>query len=207
MNLPDYAYRNVVDLYNLHKDLANGTDDQRRQLTAMIVEQTTFDQPTAQWGHKAEKGGPVSKDTMGKVEAGILIAWDLFNGTTRAPNPSPMPSFTLNSATQELRYYIGVNHLNHGGTTPPPPDSNLQEQIDALKAEVDALETTVNELKHTSVVDSDAITLQTGDTDNYLTAEGGGGKTATQGKPGTTGPLATNRTTPGGWETWVIKRR
>lgn len=106
MNLPDFAYKNVVDLYNLHRDLAEGSDDQRRKLTQLIVEQTTFDDPIGSWGHKAEKGGAVSKDTMGKNQSGSLIAWDLFNGSTRAPNPSPMPSFNLNATTQIGRAHV-----------------------------------------------------------------------------------------------------
>lgn len=209
MNLPDFAYQNVVDLYNLHKDLAHGSDEQRRELTRMIVEQTTFDDSTGFWGHKAQKHGPPSKDTMGKREVGVLIAWDLFNGTTREPNPSPIQSFNLDASTQELLYYMGVDHLNHSGGGTPPPDDNdeLERRMDELEHRMMLLENNLNQLDKEAVKDGETISLQTNDKGTYLTAEAGGGKTASQGKPGTIGPVATDRTAAGGWEKWkVIKQ-
>lgn len=203
MNLPDFAYKNVVDLYNVHRNLALGSDDERRLLTKMIVEQTTFDDPSGGWGHKAEKGGPPSKDTMGNFHGG-LIAWDLFNGSTRAPNPSPLGSFNLNAATQEVRPLAPVDHLMHstggGGDDGDTGIDELDDRVEALEREVKALSEQVSFLTATMLMDGSKVALQT-DNGKYITAEGGGGKKADQ------QPLATDRTNANAWETYTIHKK
>lgn len=205
MNLPDFAYKNVVDLYNVHKNLALGSDDERRLLCKMIVEQTTFDDPQGGWGHKAEKGGPPSKDTMGNFKNG-LIAWDLFNGSTRAPNPSPIQSFNLIPSSQEVRPLNGVDHLMHstgGGGSDGGDDSGidaLEDRVEALEREVKALSEQVSFLTATMLMDGSKVALQT-DNGKYITAEGGGGKKADQ------QPLATDRTQANAWETYTIHKK
>ena len=89
MKLPEIAQNIVVALYSRNKSLAEGSDDQRRVLTKMIVEQLTYSDTTRKWGHKAEKGGPPSKDTIGFSYENKNIAFDLFDGNTRAPNNFP----------------------------------------------------------------------------------------------------------------------
>jgi hypothetical protein len=113
MRLPDRVQRIVKDLYDAHRNLARGTDDERRQLARMIAEQAHHDDPQpagARWGHKASTpGNPPSKDAIAKEHLGRLLAWDLFNGTTREPNDHP------DSIDITGQHFIPVAAVNHRG--------------------------------------------------------------------------------------------
>jgi hypothetical protein len=126
MRLPDGVQAIVNALYARHKDLANGDDDQRRELTKQIVEQTVFNFPGQGYGWKSAHahGLAPSKDSLAKrsrvfdyeqpAPAGALISWDLFNGGTREPNDRP------DSVDIAGQYFIEVAPVNHLGSTPAP---------------------------------------------------------------------------------------
>lgn len=137
MELPKYAHDVVVQLYNKYPELANGNDDQRRELTHRIV-QTINARGTTQYGHKQQKGGPPSKDTIGLQSNGLQL-WDLFNGGTREPNPHPIHSFLGDPNTQEI-ITLGPHDWaeeENGGTTPPPDNGTCSNEARVTKLEQD----------------------------------------------------------------------
>jgi hypothetical protein len=146
MRLPDSVQQIVNTLYARNYGLAHGTDDERRSLTKLIVEQTVFALPGQGWGWKsADPTRPPSKDGIAKQQDGRLLGFDLFNGGTRAPNDHP--------ASEDItgQYFIAVAGVDHlGGSvpvpapqTPPPassPDPALLARIASLEEENRRLE-------------------------------------------------------------------
>lgn len=116
LRLPDAAQAIVEALYQRHKDLALGDDDQRRTLTGKIAEQVRFTLG-AEWGWK-KAGGPPSKDSIARRTGGFIHGFDLFNGSTRAPNDHPM-SVDITAQT-----FIEVQPVNHLGAVDPPDDGD-----------------------------------------------------------------------------------
>lgn len=105
----------VVALHAAHRDLASGTDDERRQLTRLIVEQIRFEFGP-DWGTKASgPGHPPSKDSIAHRVNAQLVGCDWQNGGTREP-------FTpIGCADITGQLFIEVSPVNHlGGTAPGP---------------------------------------------------------------------------------------
>ncbi len=131
-------------LYAAHTDLANGTDEQRRALTKMVVEQTVFEFPKDGWGWKsASPTRPPSKDCIARRGANYFVCYDWQSGTTRKPR---WP-FLLNDITGQT--WIDVAGRNHLGADspdlPPPPDPPpaTDPALAALAARVATLEKSV----------------------------------------------------------------
>lgn len=126
----------VNQLYNTHKDLAEGSDDQRRQLTRMMAEQMCFELGSL-WGtKKAGPGNPQSKDSIAyKTGATTFDSWDWQNGTTRQPQVSANqpPSYPGLTLPQEFIEVSPTNHLEVGGPTEPPPQTGNEFEDEVLK--------------------------------------------------------------------------
>lgn len=132
-------------LYARNLPLAYGTDEQRRSLTQLIIEQVVFEFPTGQYGSKRAVGGAQSKDVLAQQLPDRLIGWDLFNGTTREPNQFPE---NIELPGQIFISIQGVDHLNlviDAPANPPPVGKTeiqrLQEVVSRLSQEVLELKT------------------------------------------------------------------
>jgi hypothetical protein len=152
IRLPDQAQDIVVALYNRHKDLAHGDDDQRRALTQKIAEQVRFNLG-AEWGWK-KAGGPPSKDSIAKREGAVIHGFDLFNGATREPNDRPM-SVDISAQT-----FIEVATVNHLGVTSEPnpdpkPDTELVKRLEAAEQAIASLR---NDLRNFVNTTAQAVT-------------------------------------------------
>lgn len=213
MRLPDGVQQIVNALYAAHLDLANGTDDQRRSLTQLIVEQTVFSFPGEGWGWKsADPNRPLSKDSIAKQQDGRLLNFDLFNGGTRQPNDHPQSE---DITGQTFRPWPGVDHLGvapaePGAPTPPPstpPQSTrsggalIDGQLAALLMRVNAQDAKIAALEarptggggdfHFPV----RVAIRT-DNGNYVSAEGGGGST-----------ISADRPIVDGWERFTLEKQ
>lgn len=118
---PPFPARGVQIIDALYSArLAEGTDDERRALTRLFIEQLVFESPSDGWTRKsADPGRPESKDSIARVAAGRLCNWDWQNGTTRRrqvqagdigddiTGQNPIPT-------------AGVNHLTEPGPGPGP---------------------------------------------------------------------------------------
>jgi hypothetical protein len=123
----------VVRLHAAHRDLAGGTDDERRQLTRLIVEQVRFEFGP-DWGTKsAGVGRPPSKDSLAHRVGATLMGCDWQNGGTREP-------FTpVGCADITGQLFIEVSPINHLGLVGPvdpgpPPPGTCQDTTDTLTA-------------------------------------------------------------------------
>jgi hypothetical protein len=141
MNLPARADEVIKTLYSQNKSLANGTEDDRRTLTRMMAEQICFDLGKV-WGTKASSSqAPPSKDGIAyKISTGVMDVFDWQNGTTREPQtyPGMAPQYP-NVTGQYFIEVTPVDHLGGGGSTPTPPDNDLEERVATLEAQVAAL--------------------------------------------------------------------
>jgi hypothetical protein len=196
MRLPDGVQQIVTALYTRHLDLATGTDDQRRALTQMIVEQTVYTYPHEGWGWKsADPGRPLSKDSIAKQQDGRLMNFDLFNGSTRKPNDHPESE---DITGQTFRPWPGVDHL---GTTAPDPEPDpdpgpVPEPLPSPNTELlQALLVRLAALERDAVRYGLRVYLTT-DNGSLVSAEGGGG-----GDINASRPPGTN---VGGWESFRV---
>lgn len=116
---PGFPQRGVeiIDvLYN--PQLAQGTDDQRRQLTRTFIEQLVFEFPNAGYVWKsADPGRPPSKDSISILVGGRLCNWDWQNGTSR------MRSVVAGQPGDDItgQNPITVPGVNHLASLPPGP--------------------------------------------------------------------------------------
>jgi hypothetical protein len=111
----------IIDaLYN--PALANGTDDDRRQLTRTILEQLAFEMPGDGWTWKsADPGRPPSKDSLSRLVGGRLCNWDWQSGATRqraVQAGTPGDDITGQNP-------IPVARTNHLGDVPSVPVPNV----------------------------------------------------------------------------------
>lgn len=142
----------VIDTFLSNPDytkLALGNDNQRRELTKIIVEQLEFEDPSAGFVTKsASPTRPVSKDAIGIVVDGKLHCWDWQNGTTRLRSVQE-GDLALEIFDQNPLPVVGVNHLgvqvNQPQTpapatgTPLPPLADNREISEKLDRVVDLL--------------------------------------------------------------------
>lgn len=129
MKLTPRQVQIIEELYNLNLNLANGDENQRRQLTQKIAEQVNFEFGP-RYGMKARAGGNISnasKDSLAYLEDDTTVSvWDWQNGTTRKPQVVPgmeptHPHLPLNEAK-----FITVSPVNHLNT----PDTNDGDEDD-----------------------------------------------------------------------------
>jgi hypothetical protein len=128
----------VKTFWALHPELANGSEDQRRALTRMMIEQIVFEFPTDGYGGKsADPSRPFGKDSIALLRPdGRLFACDWQNGTTRLPHAD----LNFEDITgQNFIHVPGVNHLGDTRMDPLPPPRDLQAAIDALSSNVEML--------------------------------------------------------------------
>jgi hypothetical protein len=140
MNLTARQIQIVKTLYSRNRPLADGTDDQRRQLVMLIAQQVAFEYGST-WGTKrADPGRPLSKDAIAHTPlGGTLLAWDLFNGATRVPFDNPS---SIDISSQVFVTVTPVDHLKDTTVPVPPPVEpvvDYQTQIDGLGKAVEAL--------------------------------------------------------------------
>lgn len=125
----------IIDAFLSDRDkqaLAMGSDDQRRSLTKMIIEQLVFDFPQDSYSWKsADPGRPPSKDSIARTVGGRLCNWDWQNGQTRQ-RAVQTGQIGEDITGQNPIYVAGVNHLAQ-----PPHDDPQQPQQPALS--VDAI--------------------------------------------------------------------
>jgi hypothetical protein len=110
--LPDKVKANVNALYLRHKDLAEGDDDQRRQLMTLITEQNAFDLGPSHGWKSADPSRPPSKDAIAYAvhgdDSGAVWIADVFDGATRAPS---FPNGY--TKTEPKQHFIKMNPVNH----------------------------------------------------------------------------------------------
>lgn len=149
MLLPDHIFALVKALHAKHPDLALGDDEARRSLQKKIVETAVARHPQEGWGWKrAGDGRPPSKDAIAnnRMTPGRLLAWDCFDGSTRAP----VQREAMDIDGQVFIEIAGVDHLGAAvavtsittGTTPgglpapppppPPPPPRLPSRSEFL---------------------------------------------------------------------------
>lgn len=137
----------VWALYNAHTDLANGTEDNRRQLTRMIAEQMCFELGKV-WGtKKGGPGNPQSKDAIAYDNGnGTFDVWDWQNGATRQPQvtANQPPDYPRLTSPQE---FIEVTPVNHIGEEPPAPPDDEDDNDEELEMRVANLEQDVSNLQ------------------------------------------------------------
>lgn len=163
---PTLSQRNVdivETLYQRNIPLAEGSDDQRRSLTKMIIEQHICEFPldTYLW-KSADPTRPPSKDAIARLFAGKLWSWDWQNGQTRKPQVKV--GQTAHDISEQHPIPLScVDHLGGqeppGGGNPIPPDlAPVWSAITSLRADVAALQAVLNALAdRVAVVESRPI--------------------------------------------------
>lgn len=115
MLLPDHIFDLIKALHEKHPDLARGDDEARRALQKKVVETAVARHPREGWGWKqASETRPPSKDAIAnnRLVPGHLVAWDCFDGTTRAP----VQREAINIDGQVFIELVGVDHLRAPGS-------------------------------------------------------------------------------------------
>lgn len=182
----------VQALYERHTDLAQGSDDDRRELAIAIAEQARYELGPEYGSKRADAGRPLSKDALALLRDGVLYSADCFNGTTRMPS---VPDVFTEIPGQVFSVVAAVNHLGVGTTEPAPTDkpkpsggdsfidlspalAPLYAKIAALEARCAALGVLIDASKAegdtTKLLDGARVALRT-DGGAYVTAEDGGG--------------------------------
>lgn len=158
-DFPSRAQDIVVTLYQSHKDLASGDDDQRRSLTKLMAEQIRFELGP-EWGTKsAGVGRPQSKDSIARLTNGRLFGCDWQNGGSREPFG------TIGCPEIPGQIFIPVDPINHLTQAPPvvvlpppvvaPPATDLQATI---LAELRAHEAAEKAERESAAAFRDAVT-------------------------------------------------
>lgn len=127
MKLPARVAEIVRALYDANKNLAHGTDDDRRQLTTMMNEQIALELGP-KWGAKrADSGRPISKDSIAFNDAPNLWIWDWQDGSTRMPGGSFVAGAEGKNVGEGQpegpQVFVPVTPTNHLGASQPqqPP--------------------------------------------------------------------------------------
>lgn len=178
-------------------------EDEFREWFGRMLQQIVFEHPDEGYGWKSADGPP-SKDVMAnnQVSPRRLIGWDMFTGVgTGTPIMVPSPdSMDITGQT-----FIPVAGWNYLGSIPnpspiPPTNPALEIRVTALEATVKDLQNQINNIKQVMIAHGTNIALRTSG-GFYQTAEDGGGLRASQ------QPVATDRTTPGAWETYGVEKQ
>jgi hypothetical protein len=165
VKIPQKVKDNIQALYERHKDLAEGDDDDRRALMRLIAEQNAFDLGE-RYGWKASTPtNPPSKDATAYTYKGEVYVADVFNGTTRQPS---IPDEY--ERTNPRQHFIAMTPINHLGEAPPPPDEEEEDDdedipvdldLDEIFDRLDAIENTLKRLD----IDHDTIFASHNDLD------------------------------------------
>lgn len=142
MKFPEQAARACDELYGKYRELAHGSDADRRRLTRMIAEQTAWAigdwDEARRWGCKKRKGVSddyQSKDSIAYLEPdGSISVWDWQNGSTRERmvNEGDAPTHAhLSPDEADFMEVAPRNHLGWGDEPPPPPPPD-QELLEVL---------------------------------------------------------------------------
>lgn len=144
MRFPDHAHTVCVTFHGLHRALANGDDDQRRQLTRTIAEQIRFDLGPG-WGTKrASTDRPLSKDSIAFTNGAQLLSFDWQHGATREPNPPG----EMEDITGQV--FVPVAAVNHLRTEPAPPAPQPDDQAEAIFRALGRMEAILSQCLDTS---------------------------------------------------------
>lgn len=164
--LPADVHAIAVALYERNTDLAHGSDDQRRVLQQKVCE-TVRARKGPSWGWKSNHGIGIANSTdaiaelpegaeFRKNERQPLYMWDLFNGSTRKPNPLPV----MSEGEHVEQFFVPVEPIDHldddvdGDPEEKPKDpekpfdpvpllsaiANLTAQIEGLRIRIKHLE-------------------------------------------------------------------
>lgn len=148
--LPAAIHTIVVALYTRHRALAHGPDEQRRELQQMICETVRFqhppaptaDPPIGTYGWKSNHGIDIanSTDALAELPPGVTVRlnerqeihmWDLFDGTSRKPNPPSLSEV----GRQFFVPVAAINHLADAPVEPPSPPRDLPTLHQWIKVE------------------------------------------------------------------------
>lgn len=161
---PPFPVRGVQIIDALYNPvLAQGTDDQRRQLTRTFLEQLVIEMPSDGWTWKsADPGRPPSKDSLSRLIGGRLCNWDWQNGSTRQRSVQA-GQIGEDITGQNPIPVAGVNHLTDvppvvvPGVPPVPADlTQVKGWIDAAAASAVQTLYAQNERIHADAVARDA---------------------------------------------------
>lgn len=122
---PGFPARGVEIIDRLYNPaLAQGTDDQRRELTRTFIEQLVFEFPNAGYVWKsADPGRPPSKDSIAQMVGGRLCNWDWQNGQSR--QRSVVAGQIGDDITGQNPILVpGINHLSGAPNPTPGPTPN-----------------------------------------------------------------------------------
>jgi len=111
---PSRAQDIVVTLYQQHKDLAAGDDDQRRSLTKLMAEQIRFELGP-EWGTKSAGTGPPAVEGFDRA-ADERAPVSAATGRTAA---SREPFGTIGCPEIPGQIFIPVDPVNHLTQAPP----------------------------------------------------------------------------------------
>ncbi len=119
---PGFPQRGVEIIELLYNPaLAQGSDDQRRELTRTFIEQLAFEFPNDGWVWKsADPGRPPSKDSIARIVGTKLCNWDWQNGGTR--QRAVVAGQTGDDITGQNPIRVpGINHLTNVPSPQPGP--------------------------------------------------------------------------------------
>jgi hypothetical protein len=152
---PGFPVRGVQIIDTLYNSaLANGTDDQRRDLTRTFIEQLVYEAPAEGWVWKsADPGRPPSKDSIARMIGSVLCNWDWQNGGTRQRSVQA-GQLGDNITGQSAILISGVNHIGSGTPSPVPQPgppvttiidlSPVLQRLDTLYAQAERIFTADN---------------------------------------------------------------
>ena len=95
-------------------------EERIRQWTTQLAEQIAFERPQDGFGKKrADRGRPISKDTIARPDGAMLLAWDLLTGSGTG-----RPTLVVDAESIDItgQVFVAVTPRNHLGTTPPPAE-------------------------------------------------------------------------------------
>lgn len=203
--LPSDVHAIVVALHARNLKLANGSDDDRRALQKMICE-TVRARKGRRWGWKSNQGVNVAnaKDAIAELPDGMLVLgerqplymWDLFNGTTREPNPLPVMSETEHVE----QFFVIVEPIDHlAGVVTPPVQPPSQPPTPPPAPPVSGLdEAAIRRIVQDELSKPRNVALKT--SLGYFICEDRDQTGTPDGSPA----LLANRTSDGPWETFTL---
>lgn len=154
--IPAIVIANIKDMIARHRDLIEGSDEDRRKLNVWTCEQNCFDLGPKYGAKRADPGRPTSKDAQAVLgDDGLCYFADVVNGTDRDYNGATQYC-TLgpeeNAGYQVFQAVDPVDHLGHGkagggstgggstGGDVPPKGDTSDAVLAAIRAVLDLAE-------------------------------------------------------------------